>query len=404
MGTGGNLTTYIDYRDSINSEPLNQRFINRFTTGIYYGGDLSIISNTSVGISVFDIEFYDGSTLMKCTSSGNNTVTVSTTNIWVVARWSYTGASNDVPTLIAVSNTLTNDVIFGKCLFSGSTLVGFDSTLRSDAQTFSKFCSVEPTGTPSMTLKVRAGQVASNILTYFIPEQITSAFTAPVSNPRIDVVAINSNGNVINITGSENITPVAPTYANNIPLAQILLQTSTTSIVSSMITDVRPFLAFSSSSVPTGAFFSFAGSAIPSGFLLCDGSAYNRVTYNTLFVAIGTSYGSGDGSTTFNVPNMKGNVAVGYNASDTNFNNVGQTGGEETHTLTTNEMPNHQHIIPWGENSAPAVYTWGSYGSGLPGSASTDYDQSWCMSSPTGNGATHNNLQPYLVSQYIIKY
>ena len=66
--------------------------------------------------------------------------------------------------------------------------------------------------------------------------------------------------------------------------------------------------------VPTGTVLAFAGSSAPSGFLLCDGRAVSRTTYTSLFSVIGTTYGSGDGSTTFNLPDMRGRVAVGSDA------------------------------------------------------------------------------------------
>jgi len=268
MGSSGNITSYLDYHDGVNSAPLNQRFINRFPVGIYSGADLGIVSNTSASVSAFDLEITDGTYVLKATSSASNNVTVSTVNVWVVARWSYTGTANDVPSLLGVSTTLTNDLIIGKCVFSGSTLTGFDLTKKTDAPTFQKFCLVEQTGTPGMQVKIRAGNLASSTQTYTIVEQLTSSFTAPVSNPRIDVVCINSSGNVTVITGTENASPSAPSYANNVPLAQITLQTSTTSITNSMIVDVRPFLANTAVFVDLSSNQSIAGTKTFTGSLV----------------------------------------------------------------------------------------------------------------------------------------
>lgn len=66
------------------------------------------------------------------------------------------------------------------------------------------------------------------------------------------------------------------------------------------------------------------GSA-PTGYLLCDGTAVSRTTYAGLYAVIGTTYGTGDGTTTFNLPNMKGKVPVGYDTSQTEFNTIGKT-------------------------------------------------------------------------------
>lgn len=79
-----------------------------------------------------------------------------------------------------------------------------------------------------------------------------------------------------------------------------------------------------------------------SGWLLCDGSAVSRTTYSSLFSAIGTKYGSGDGSTTFNVPNYKGKSPIGVDSGEASIDDAGKSIGSINHTHTT---PNHQHTI-----------------------------------------------------------
>ena len=78
-----------------------------------------------------------------------------------------------------------------------------------------------------------------------------------------------------------------------------------------------------------------------SGWLLCDGSAISRTVYAALFAAVGTAYGAGDGSTTFNLPNLRGKVPQGAPTPQ----ELGLSGGEATHVLSVNEMPVHAHSV-----------------------------------------------------------
>lgn len=95
-------------------------------------------------------------------------------------------------------------------------------------------------------------------------------------------------------------------------------------------------------SEPAGIILPYAGSTAPEGYLMCDGSAVSRSTYASLFTAIGTTYGAGDGSTTFNVPDLAGRVVIGVSGSHA----LGSTGGEATHTLLSSELGVHSHEVP----------------------------------------------------------
>ena len=91
---------------------------------------------------------------------------------------------------------------------------------------------------------------------------------------------------------------------------------------------------------PSGTVVMHAAPTPPPGWLSCDGSAVSRAVYPGLFSSIGTTYGVGDGSTTFNLPNLRGRVAVGFGGS---YDTMGATGGAETVTLTADQMPVHTH-------------------------------------------------------------
>ena len=98
-----------------------------------------------------------------------------------------------------------------------------------------------------------------------------------------------------------------------------------------------------SDTLPIGTQVAYGGAVPPTGWLICDGSAVSRTTYAELFKVIGTSYGAGDGSTTFNLPNKKGRVSAGYDSTNSKFNAIGKKLGEETHTLTVQELASHNH-------------------------------------------------------------
>ena len=149
---------------------------------------------------------------------------------------------------------------------------------------------------------------------------------------------------------------------------------------------------------PVGSISLFAGTTAPSGWLICDGSAVSRTTYADLFSVIGTTYGTGDGSTTFNIPNLKGKVPVGLDSSDTSFDTIGETGGEKTHTLITDEIPSHHHDVGWDYEGS----TGGGHGTLLR--ATWDNPAYKYDTYNTGGGQAHNNLQPYIVMNYIISY
>jgi microcystin-dependent protein len=159
----------------------------------------------------------------------------------------------------------------------------------------------------------------------------------------------------------------------------------------------------------------FAGSSAPTDWLLCDGAAVSRAVYAGLFAVIGTTYGAGDGSTTFNVPNAKGRVTVGRDAGQSEFDTLAETGGAKTHTLTTSEMPSHSHGVtdPGHTHSLVVSATLGGgqlYAKDEPNTTGTQGAPNSLGGALTGisiqnagSGGSHPNLQPYLVLNKIIK-
>lgn len=146
--------------------------------------------------------------------------------------------------------------------------------------------------------------------------------------------------------------------------------------------------------IPVGGVIPFAGSAAPTGFVLADGSSLLRAgTYATLFGVIGTTYGTVDG-THFTLPDLRQRVPVGKDAGT--FNTLGGTGGAETHTLDTTQIPSHTHGLAEG-------FTAGSNQT-QRGFSSISVSNTPMTATATGGGLSHNNLQPYIVLNYIVKY
>ena len=103
----------------------------------------------------------------------------------------------------------------------------------------------------------------------------------------------------------------------------------------------------------TGSIQIYSGTSVPTGYLECNGQAVSRTTYSELYKVIGTKYGSGDGSTTFNLPNLSGRIAIGSNSSYT----IGSKGGEYTHELKIAEMPSHTHTFKGTEVTSGSTMT-----------------------------------------------
>lgn len=155
--------------------------------------------------------------------------------------------------------------------------------------------------------------------------------------------------------------------------------------------------------LPVGTIAPYGGSTsqVPQNWLPCDGREVSRLEYAKLFSVIGTRFGVGDGSTTFNLPDLQGKVPVGQDVNDTAFDVLGETGGEKTHTLTVSEMPAHDHNI----EGYKGVGQWadGELWFRAAGQGSDNTFVSANRSANTGGGQAHNNLQPYQVTLYIIK-
>lgn len=198
--------------------------------------------------------------------------------------------------------------------------------------------------------------------------------------------------------------------------------------------DLTPFatIAAVDVSAPVGMVVDYAGATAPTNWLFLYGQAVSRTTYAALFAILGTTYGAGDGSTTFNLPDARGRVIAGKDdmggpaasrltgqSGGVTGTTLGGSGGVETHTLTTAQLASHAHtassgaagahshtvstFASWGGNSADhASNTGGSGNIDIPTSSVGNHTHTVTVD-PAGSGTAHNNVQPTLILNKIIK-
>lgn len=152
--------------------------------------------------------------------------------------------------------------------------------------------------------------------------------------------------------------PTAPTPAANDVSSKI----ATTQFVSTAITAAIAAIA---SPIPTGMLAGFAMPSAPTGFLLCDGSAVSRTTYATLFAVVGTRWGTGDGSTTFNLPNFLGVFPRGFNP-----NGTGPDASRVFALQQTDQIQGHVHYSGVvSTTGSPPAYAYATTTNDIPGSS-----------------------------------
>lgn len=242
-----------------------------------------------------------------------------------------------------------------------------------------------------------ANKIAPNAVTTIkiLDENVTTNKLAD------DAVTTNklANGAVTTDKISENAITNDEIADNSITTSKIIDSNVTLSKLAQEVLD------FMNSLIPIGTTIEWSGTTTPSAiFKECNGQLLNRVTYSALFAVIGTTYGAGDGSTTFALPDRRGRTSVGI-GSDNSTNglitaataaaiSLGKTFGYETHTLDTTQIPPHNHGVLLNNTLFPGAGSLGYFlsNSGTP-----------TVTDNTGGGLPHNNVQPSIFTRYYIR-
>jgi len=277
-----------------------------------------------------------------------------------------------------------------------------------------------------------------------------TGFTAPAgSNQRYDLVVLRINdpdaggtagrtATLERVAGTAAVSPTVPATPTSCLLLAVVgpFTSSTTSVTTGMVHDAQTATGPSGATAAhllagershAGKIVVFAGSSgwVPNGWLLCYGQAISRSTYVDLFTMLGTTYGSGDGSTTFNVPDFRGRVPVGLDnmgGSDAGrlsaSNTLGGTGGAETVTLIEANLPVHAHSMDHDHPTASptvggtplkltplsvAAGTDGNTVSGTGSAIEVDLPNYTGNTGNAGSATPFSNLQPYALINVIIR-
>jgi len=242
-----------NFYEELTSRDFNERNMNIQPRGIYKGGYLTRVSDAEVSLSPLTAEIGDTVIQVSISTAVAATLNVSTLDSGsissatpvLVLRWAYTASAANYMEIHAIASAavaLSNDIIIGKCNFSGATLVDFDYANRTFLTIQDLFLKVESSS--GLYVQLRAGRIQTATGYVQIPETLVGPFSVPGSpNSRIDLIYIDTDGTVSIAAGAAAPSPSAPSYARRLVVAEIRIANGDTTIPASRITDVRSFIS-----------------------------------------------------------------------------------------------------------------------------------------------------------------
>ena len=256
MGTTnhGNQEITYEYFEEATAKDFNKKDLDIHPRGVYKGGYLTRVNDSEITLSPFTVEIGDASEQVSVKSSSlailnSGTLdsgTISSTTPVIVLRWAFVEQQDnyvEVHAIASVGAAQANDIIVGRCVFSGATLTGFNYNGRTFLNVQDLFLRVEAPGDIGMNVRLRAGRIQNSAQYVLVPEQVVGPFAVPgAPNSRIDLVYIDDDGNALIQQGSASPSPSAPSYANKLVVAEVRIVNGDANIAASRVTDVRSFI------------------------------------------------------------------------------------------------------------------------------------------------------------------
>ncbi len=258
MGSTNHGTQNITFQYNLaaKGDTFDKLLHNIIPRGLYLGGHLKVVSDTAITLTPLAVQLGDANFQVTVQTAVNAPISGATLNGGtidpatpvVVLRWTLAEDPVNYMEVHAIASAgvaQSNDVILGTCVFSGSTLTGFDYTDRQEARTMNNWLKPEATEDTELFVYVRAGNVHAATGNVNIATQKVGPFVAPPApNSRIDLVYVNTTGVLAIDQGTAATSPTVPEYAGKLVLAEVLVANGVTDISASVITDVRQFVAY----------------------------------------------------------------------------------------------------------------------------------------------------------------